>query len=99
MIYLNPYFENAEGYAKFRAIYERAPYGADLNGIGPTRDIGIPWTKLTRKRNPHAKPAVIALDIPAYIQAQLRQDPDSFSGRICECTIPARYVRSISEVR
>jgi hypothetical protein len=100
-VYLLPQLDKAEMYARFRAIYDRAPYGTDMSGIPPAgyNPFVGQWTKTSTTRNPKAKPAVVTIDLPTSFRARLRRDPDSGLGLVCQCTIPPQYVRGIREVR
>jgi hypothetical protein len=100
-VYLLQDYNKAAMFARFRAIYERAPYGKDLSGIPPAgyNVFGIPWKKLTKTRTPKAKPAIVVFDLPASVQSKLKRDPDSQTGMVCQCVIPPQYVRAITEVR
>jgi hypothetical protein len=93
-IYLTTDQRMAELYADFRTQYAHAPRGAAIDGGGIYKPV-----KLTTKRWPNAKPAIVELDIPQTIVNSFRPDPqEDRGGYTCLCIIPPQYIRSIAEV-
>jgi hypothetical protein len=97
-IYLQSQEQIAEDYARFRAMYERANYG-QLIDTGDASQLAA-MEKITRKRNPNAKPALVTFDVPEAMASQFEMDYQNWDGgHVCLCVIPPKYITSVTEVR
>jgi len=95
-IYLQDNPTIARNYAIFRANYERAHKGEQIEVDMLLSEM----YKTASEQNPNAKPALITFDIPSTIARKLKRDPQNWQGgHVCLCMIPPKYITSVTEVR
>lgn len=95
-IYVTRDRELAIRFAKFRAAYDAATKGTDIDWTDGYNHRAL--RKEVEGRHKSAKPVVIAFDVDESITAQFRRDPQEPDAQVCLCIITPEHIVEVISI-